>query len=136
MKIFLILLLLLNLFSFAKTNIEVVEIYDGDTIKAKIDKEEFSIRLKGLDCFETSPINRAYKQAYETNLDINDVIKQGKIAKKYLFNLYSKTSNVYFDFLGIDKHSRALGILYFDKINVNKELIEKNICKKYDYKSE
>ena len=66
---------------FAKTKIELVEIYDGDTIKAKINKEEFSLRLIGVDCFETSTINRTYKQAYENNLKIQDVIKQGENAK-------------------------------------------------------
>lgn len=133
MKLQLIILALLFSSCFAKTKIELLEIYDGDTIKAKIDKEIFALRLKGLDCYETSTINRAYKQAYENNLKIEDVINKGNSAKEYLINLYNKTSVVYFDFQGVDKHSRALGVLYFDKLNVNKELINNHICKKYDY---
>ena len=134
MKYKLILILLLFSTCFAKTKIELVEIYDGDTIKAKINKEEFPVRLLGVDCFETSKINRAYKQAYENNLKIEEVIKQGKNAKKYLQKLYEASAkNVTFDFCGIDKYSRALGVLYFDEININNELINRNICKKYSY---
>ena len=136
MKLKLIILLLLFSSCFAKTKIELLEIYDGDTIKAKIDKEFFSLRLKGLDCYETSTINRAYKQAYEDNLKIEEVITKGNLAKEYLASLYNKTSNVYFEFFGIDKHSRALGVLYFDKMNINKKLIEENVCKKYNYYSD
>lgn len=136
MKYNLILLSFLLLFSscLANTKVELMEIYDGDTIRAKINKEEFSLRLIGVDCFETSAINRAYKQAYENDLKIEDIIKQGKYAKKYVENLYKKSSkNVHFDFYGIDKYSRILAVLYFDNLNINQELINKNICKNYKY---
>ena len=62
------------------------------------------------------------------------MIKQGNIAKKYLENLYKISSgNAYFDFYGIDKYSRALGVLYFDELNINKELANNNICPKYKH---
>ena len=137
MKFNLILLLLLSSFCFAKTQIELIDIYDGDTISAKIKKEKFQIRLIGIDCFEISPLNRAYKQAYKNKLNIEEVIKQGKSAKKYLESLYKNSNkNVYFDFYGIDKYSRALGILYFDKLNINEELANKNICPRYKHFSD
>jgi len=135
MKVFLIFLLFINLVCFAKTKIEIIEIYDGDTILAKINKEKFSMRLIGVDCFETSPINRAYMQAYKNNIKIDEVLKQGNIAKEYLINLYKKHSkNIFMYFYGIDKYSRVLGVLYFGNLNVNHELINKNICQQYTYK--
>ena len=42
MKFTLILLLLLSSFCFAKTQIELIDIYDGDTISAKIKKEKLA----------------------------------------------------------------------------------------------
>ena len=137
MKFNLILLLLLSTICFAKTQIELIDIYDGDKVKAKIKKEKFDIRLIWIDCFETAQINRAYKQAYKNNLKIEEVVKQGKSAKKYLESLYENSNkNAYFDFYGIDKYSRALGVLYFDKLNINEELVNKNICPRYKYFSD
>lgn len=64
MKKFLLLLTLLSLPAFAAIPIEVLEVYDGDTIKVKVNNgNDFLIRLQGIDCYETSKINRAYKQA-------------------------------------------------------------------------
>lgn len=123
-------------FGVAKTPIKILKIYDGDTIQAKIDNEKFSIRLIGLDCYETKNINRAYKQAYENNLTIDDVIDKGIKSKKYLEKLYKNNKNkeIFFDFKGIDKYKRALGILYFGEINVNKALLNNGGCLEYNYK--
>ena len=49
----------------SKIPIKIVSITDGDTIKAKIDKNEFSVRLVDIDCYGTSKIHRAYRQAYD-----------------------------------------------------------------------
>ncbi len=50
---------------FASIPVEVLTIYDGDTIKVKLFSGNiFAIRLIGIDCYETSKIHRAYKQAY------------------------------------------------------------------------
>ncbi|MBE7707687.1 MAG: thermonuclease family protein [Cyanobacteria bacterium SIG27] len=39
-----------------------------------------------------------------------------------------------FEFRGIDKYSRVLGILYFDDTNINQKLIDEKYCKVYKYK--
>lgn len=135
MKKILLLFALLILPSYASTSIEVLKIYDGDTIKVRMDNgNKFSIRLSGIDCYETSKIHRAYKQAYIDRLEINEVIKKGNDATKYLKKLYRNSRNVSFDFMGIDKYGRVLGIVYFDDLNVNEELLKKKVCMPYIYK--
>lgn len=119
--------------AFSIVSVKLLKIYDGDTVLLKINENSFSARLYGIDCFETSKINRAYKQAYENKIDVNEVIKNGKSSKKYLEKLYRQNKkNIYFEFIGIDKYSRALGILYFNNININQDLVKNGGC--YNYK--
>ena len=135
--IFLVLIVLNKQICFANEQIKIklVKIIDGDTIIGKIDKNEFEIRLIGLDCFETSKINRAYKQAYNENLSIDEVVKKGNFAKNYVKDLYKQSEkNVYLEFKGLDTYKRVLRILYFGTLNINNELINKNICNVYNYK--
>lgn len=137
MKKILILLTILFLYlsAHASIPIDVLKIYDGDTIEVKINSgNKFSIRLQGIDCYETSKINRAYKQAYLNKVDIDEVIKKGNKAKVYLKNLNKNSNTASFDFMGIDKYGRALGIVYFGNININEELLKNNICMPYEFK--
>ncbi len=137
MKRFLVLFLLLFLPSFAnaKTPIEIISILDGDTVRAKIDNNKFDIRLIGIDCAETSKNNRAYKQAYLQNKDIDEILKEGKNAKKYLEFLLKKSKTTSFEFKGLDDYKRVLGVLYFGEININKKLKQDGYCKEYIYSS-
>src|SRR5699024_8400389 len=107
----------------SKTPVKIVKILDGDTIRAKINDNIFSIRLIGIDCYETTPNNRAYKQAYNNNLTIGEVIKNGKFSKKYLINLYKKSNVQTFEFMGLDYYKRPLGVLYFDDVNINQKML-------------
>ena len=132
--IFLVLIVFNNQICFANEHIKIklVKILDGDTIIGKIDKNEFSIRLIGIDCYETSKINRAYKQAYNDNLTIEEVITKGNEAKKYLNEIYKKSNKkTYLDFKGLDVYKRVLGVVYFDKLNINEDLKTKNYCNEY-----
>ena len=83
-----------------KISAEIVKIIDGDMIILKVNKNEFSARLIGIDCFETNANNRAYKQAYLNNLSIDDVLLRGRNSKKYLKDLYKNTDKTYFEFGG------------------------------------
>ena len=56
---------------------------DGDTIDVKIEKNTFPVRLIGIDCYETGRIHRAYRQAYDNNLSIDEVIARGKQSTAY-----------------------------------------------------
>ena len=96
-----------------------IKIIDGYTIILKVDKNEFSARLIGIDCYETNANNRAYKQAYLNNLPIDDILLGGKNSKKYLKDLYKNADKTYFEFRGLDIYKRVLAVVYFDNINVN-----------------
>lgn len=136
MKLFFLILFLFIAMQpvYAAIPVEVLSIYDGDTIRVKLDSgNKFSIRLLNIDCYETSKIYRAYKQAYDNNLSIEDVIKKGKIAREYLKRLHKDSKKAYFDFTGVDKYGRVLGIVYFDSLNVNEELKNKGYCMPYEY---
>ncbi|MGN0014391.1 MAG: thermonuclease family protein [Candidatus Gastranaerophilaceae bacterium] len=132
MKKFLLLLILLSLPAFATIPIEVLEVYDDDTIKVKVNNgNEFLIRLQGIDCYETSKINRAYKRAYLNKFDIDEVVKKGNNTKTYINNLHKNSNTTSLDFMGID--GRVLGIVYFDDLNINKELLKNNVCMPYEF---
>ncbi len=138
MKNFLKISLFLLVFSQAtfadvRTPVELVRISDGDTVVARIDKNEFKIRLIGIDCYETAKINRAYKQAYQNNLSIDEVVNKGLNSKRYLEELYAqnKNSKTSIEFKGLDIYNRVLGVLYFDKLNVNENLKLHGGCMMY-----
>lgn len=115
----------------SKTPVKIVKILDGDTIRAKINDNIFSIRLIGIDCYETTPNNRAYRQAYNNNLTIDEVIKNGKFSKKFLINLYKKSNVQTFEFMGLDYYKRPLGVLYFDDVNINQKMLNHGGCLKF-----
>ena len=115
----------------SKTPVKIVKILDGDTTRAKINDNIFSIRLIGIDCYETTPNNRAYRQAYNNNLTIDEVIKNGKFSKKYLINLYKKSNVQTFEFMGLDYYKRPLGVLYFDDVNINQKMLNHGGCLKF-----
>lgn len=115
----------------SKTPVKIVKILDGDTVRAKINDNIFSIRLIGIDCYETTPNNRAYRQAYNNNLTIGEVIKNGKFSKKYLINLYKKSNVQTFEFMGLDYYKRPLGVLYFDDVNINQKMLNHGGCLKF-----
>ncbi len=119
----------------SKIPITIVKIYDGDTVLAQIDKNLFSIRLIGIDCYETKKIHRAYKQAYQNNLSVDEVVCRGKNSQQFLEQLYENNKNkpIFLDFKGIDKYGRVLGIIYFDGKNINQELLDNGNCLKYIY---
>ena len=120
------------------TPITITKIYDGDTVGARIEGEVFLVRLKGVDCYETMRISRAYRQAYEENITIEEVVERGGKSKEYLSALFNQVGKdrIYFQFQGVDRYSRALGVLYFNKMNVNEEMINKGGCLVYEYKQQ
>ena len=116
--------------------IAITKIYDGDTVQAEVEGEVFLVRLKGVDCYETMRISRAYRQAYEEKITIEEVVKRGERSKEYLSGLFNQVGKdrIYFQFQGVDRYSRALGVLYFGRVNVNEEMINKGGCLVYEYK--
>ena len=138
MKKFLLLLgilLLSNSFADSKIPITITKIADGDTVQVKLQSgNKFALRLIGIDCYETYLSHRAKSQAYDEKLNVNEIIKKGLVAKKYLSELKNNVNDVAFEFRGIDKYSRVLSVLYFDDININQKLVDEKYCKVYEYK--
>ena len=117
-------------FAFAKTKIEVLKVYDGDSILAKIDNNIFRIRLIGIDCFEGTKNKRIEKQSSKHNFSFEQIVKEGNIAGDIL-RVKLKGKKVFFEFAGIDKYNRALGHLYVGNRNINDEMLKTGYCFKY-----
>lgn len=112
----------------------VTKVSDGDTVKGVVNGKEIGIRLSGIDCYETSRRDRAYKQAYLNKMSIEDVISKGLQSKKILTNLLINNPNVKVRITDIDKrYNRAVGILYSGNININQYMIKQGGCLIYDY---
>ena len=143
MKLRIILSMILLIISTASADnsyipITITKIYDGDTVQAEVEGEVFLVRLKGVDCYETMRISRAYRQAYEGGISVDEVVERGERSKEYLSGLFNQVGKdrIYFQFQGVNRYSRALGVLYFNKMNVNKEMINKGGCLVYEYKQQ
>lgn len=114
----------------ANTKIKVLKVYDGDSILAQINDNIFRIRLIGIDCFEGTPNKRAQLQAKNHNLSLEQINQKGNIAREVLTKKI-KNKTIEFEFQGIDTYSRALGILYDGKININEEMLKTPYCVMY-----
>ena len=124
---FVLFFLLITQISYAKQEIEVLKVYDGDSILAKIDDNIFRIRLYGIDCFEGAKSDRAKWQAKKYKLSVEEIINGGNIAGEILKEKL-KNKKVMFDFKGIDKYSRALGNLYVDNVSIEDEMLKTPYC--------
>lgn len=117
------------------SQIRITKVSDGDTVKGIVNGKEVSVRLSGIDCYETSKRDRAYKQAYLNKISIEDVVKNGLESKKILANLLRNNNNITFKTTDVDKrYNRLVGILYVGDINVNEYMIQKGGCLVYEYK--
>ena len=117
-------------------NIKITKITDGDTVKGIVNGKEISIRLSGIDCYETSKRDRAYKQAYLNKITIEEVVEKGKESKTILTNLLQNQNNVTVKFTDVDnRYNRNVGILYINNINVNEYMIKNGGCMPFEYKN-
>ena len=95
-----------------------------------------SIRLSGIDCYETSKRDRAYKQAYLNKMSIEDVVKRGKESKEILTNILKNNNNITVRFTDVDKrYNRNVGIIYAGDINVNEYMVQNGGCMMFEYKN-
>lgn len=140
MKKIIILLLIvffgLSVSASEKVEVKLSRIYDGDTVEVLNEKKEKeNIRLIGIDCYETSTNNRAYKQAYENDIRIEEVITRGTKSKLALVELFKTNSKkqLYLERYGKDHYNRTLGIIYLGKINVNKYMLKSGNAMEYNY---
>jgi len=90
---------------------------DGDTIKFRFDSKITSVRLIGIDTFETHKNNKAYRQAYENNITLEEVIRRGKAAKEFVKETLKNHSDYYFEYDEefLDRYQRTLAYIWFDE---------------------
>ena len=104
----------------------VAQIVDGDTIKLEFDGKLTTIRLIGIDTFETHSSQKAKAQAYDYQITLEEVISRGKRAKIYIQEKLSKRIKNYLeydeDFL--DRYDRTLAYVWFsDDEMLNMDII-------------
>ena len=79
-----------------------MEVLDGDTVRVTFESgNKFSIRLIGIDCFETEPIHRAYKQAYYSHLSIDQVVYKGGVRRKFTLKIFIKRLKIFLLFFKV-----------------------------------
>lgn len=137
-KIILLLVIVLGLAVYAEERVQVTlsRIYDGDTIEViNENNQKENIRLKGIDCFETSAINRAYKQAYLNKMTIEEVVAKGVQQKNALIQLFEDNNkkHLYLVRKGKDTYGRTLGVIYLGNLNINKYMLESGNTLEYIY---
>ncbi len=134
--VLIVILLMPAIFAAQTESIRITKVTDGDTVKGIVNGKEISIRLTGIDCYETSKRDRAYKQAYLNKMTIEEVVQRGKDSKEILTNLLRTNNNITVQFTDIDKrYKRNVGILYAGEVNVNEYMMQKGGCMCFEYKN-
>ena len=70
-----------------RCNIIVNRVIDGDTFTWLINNEEYSIRILGIDCFETKHNDRLIGQAAKAGISEDSAYTLGQIAKAFADSL-------------------------------------------------
>jgi endonuclease YncB( thermonuclease family) len=116
---FLIFLLFLFPTALLAADWKVTRVYDGDTILVARDRTVArKVRLVGIDAPETSSENGWPEQPYSEE------------AKKYLTSLvlYKTVSIISYD---LDVHNLISGIVYWEGININLEMVRSGLAEVY-----
>lgn len=109
--------------------LENIIVHDGDTISATINDKKVKIRLSGIDCYETKPNLRIYKQAYLNKISVEEVMQRGKISKNILQTYIDENKdNIYLKPDKIDMYGRILGSVYADHENINDYMLLNGGC--------
>lgn len=107
----------------------VTRVIDGDTIIAKCkENAALHVRLTKIDSFESKRNNRAYKQAYNLKISVEEVVTRGKKATEITSNLLTnKVVDIYVDNkTPRDRYGRTLGEVILDGVNVNDKLLSEH----------
>lgn len=109
----------------------ILKVFDGDTILIETKEGTASVRLTGIDCYETQ-MNSHIKYQKTEDISYEEIFKRGNLAKEKLEQLISN-KNISIEITGIDKkYGRFTGILYSsDGKNINKLMLENDLCNVY-----
>ncbi len=140
--IFLILGFTLPAFCCDKIKVKMPRVLDGDTVKVRLEQGDVSIRMSGIDCFETHVNDNMYRQMRKTPLSREEILSKGNSAKVLLEGIVSKNQqNIWFELLGLDrKYGRLAGVIYYKDaqgnfVNINKIMEKSGFCPVFIYKS-
>ena len=114
----------------------LTRVFDGDTIEVITKQNErLIIRLVGIDCYETNNNKRAYKQAYENNISIEEVVSRGMNSKLFLIKTFKEhhDKQLYIKIKGKDDYQRILGEVFLGNININEYMLKNRKAMKYNY---
>lgn len=115
-----------NILILDKSDQKEAHVVDGDTIDLSFDAQMMRIRLIGIDTFESRKNNKAYRQAYENNITVEEVVVRGKKATTYIKNRLSNRVTYYleYDEEFKDRYGRALAYVWFsDSDMLNMDII-------------
>ena len=109
-------------------NAKILYIIDGDTLKIMYDGKKQSIRLIGIDAPESRRNSKALKDSARSSRDIETIVSQGKIAKKYVKTLVKKGDSVRiaFDIEKRDRYRRLLAYVYLADGKMLNDVIIRN----------
>ena len=116
----------------------IVSAPDGDTIKIWTKQTPVSVRLEGIDCYETSA-NPHIKYQRTEGLTDEEIIERGLKAKAEMLKILRGHKDIYLELRGIDKrYGRYVGIFYYidpngKMVNINEEMMKTGYCPKYIY---
>lgn len=135
----------LSLPAFAEYN-NKVHVYnpqalDGDTISITLREGRASVRLTGIDCFESKMNDRVYLQMRKNYLTKDEILDKGIKAKKILNEIISQNSDeIWLNITGIDRtYGRLVGIIYYKDtkgnfVNINEIMKKSGSCPVFIFK--
>lgn len=116
----------------------IISVVDGDTLKIRLKERDTSVRLTGIDCYETSA-NKHIKYQRNQGLTDYEIILKGYKAKEELIKILRRHKDIYLEITGVDHYSRLVGVFYYKDtkgkyININNEMMKTGYCPQYIYK--
>lgn len=121
------------------TKPKIKQVFDGDTIQIRTKQDDVSVRLYGIDCYETL-INNHINYQKNDNISYEEIIEKGKQAKLILQDIIKNNKNIYLEIIGMDKkYGRLVGTFYYKNnenkfVNINKLMQKTGLCPAYTYK--
>lgn len=107
---------------------KILYVIDGDTLKIMYNGKKQSIRLIGIDTPESKKNSKAFKDSHRSNRDIDAIVAQGKLARKYVKSLVAKGDSVKieFDVEKRDRYRRLLGYVFLPDGRMLNDVIIRN----------
>jgi endonuclease YncB( thermonuclease family) len=111
-------------------------VIDGDTIDAICDNTLQRIRLARIDSYESRKNNRAYRQAYELHIPVEQVVQRGHQATSTIKQVFIQHGvNFNLDYKSHDQYNRIIGEVFFkDSINLSDFLLSQYPSLYLEYK--